>query len=317
MVEIRAPFVANIDLTNRCNLRCLYCYAANRGAVDIPTDRCIALVDELANVHNVFHITLAGGEPLLHPGILLILKECFSRHGDRLALLTNGTRLLDDKFYDGFRKVCVELDQQGQRLDVQISLDSHIPEVHDRQRDQGSRVIASIERALTLPITLQLACVVTRHNVHCAHEIVDAYYPRVMNFHYMNVMPSMGRSAGRRYWDLLPTREQIQEFHQRILERERRYAPVRITKIVRESTQEGGTLRARGCLAGTTRIDIGPDLKVYACCMSNETLGNLADQTFEEMWFSAQAERVRSVPVPYCLKWARSRRYGAKPSNPP
>lgn len=304
MVEIRAPFVTNIDVTNRCNLNCLYCYAANRSAVDIPARKCIELIDELAGVHGVFHITLAGGEPLCHPDILQILDEGFSRYGERIALLSNGTMLMNDGFFDDFSRVCRSLDRRGKRLDMQISLDSHIPAVHDQQRDQGEMVIASIERALALPITLQLACVVTNRNVHCADKIIDAYYPQVMNFHYMNVMPSRGGTAGARYWDILPSKQQIHSFHERILELERIHSPIRITKIERDRDKEGGSLCVFGCFAGTTRIDIAPDLRVFACCMSDETLGSLAEQSFVEMWSSPQAERVRSIAVPYCFKWA-------------
>ncbi len=305
MVEIKAPFVANIDVTNRCNLHCKYCYAAERDPIDIPTKKCIALIEELVDIHGVFHITLAGGEPLNHPGILQILEESIPRFGERIALLSNGTMLMDDHFFKDFKTVCEKLSKIGQQLDMQISLDSHFPDIHDQQRDQGQQVIASIERALTLPITLQLACVVTKQNAHCADEIIDAYYPRVTNFHYMNVMPSKGGTAGTNYWDLLPSRQQIQAFHQRILDREKVYHPIRITKLEREPDKEGGSLCAAGCLAGTTRIDISPDLKVFACCMSDEMLGNLAEQTFEEMWLSPQAERVRSMSMPYCFKWAR------------
>ena len=87
------------------------------------------------------------------------------------------------------------------------------------------------------------------------------------------------------------------------LEHEKRYQPVRITKIERECDKEGGTLRAKGYLAGTTRIDIAPDLTVHACCMSNEVLGCLATQSFDEMWNSPEAERIREIDKAYCFKW--------------
>ena len=296
--------MVNIDVTNRCNLQCRYCYASDRDAIDIQTERCIALVEELVETHGVFHITLAGGEPLCHPGILEILDACIPRFGERIALLSNGTMLLNDMFFNSFKRVCENAHASGNPLDMQISLDSHVSEIHNQQRDQGQRVIDAIEKALTLPITLQLACVVTTQNVHCADEIIDVYYPRVKNFHYMNVMPSKGGTVGASYWDLLPTKEQIDAFHQRIMAHEKQYDPIRITKIVREQDKEGGSLCATGCLAGTTRIDIAPDLSVFACCMSDERLGSLAKQTFETMWTSPQAERVRSISEPYCFKWA-------------
>jgi len=305
MVEIRAPFVVNIDLTNRCNLSCKYCYAANREAevTDIQTDVCIALIDELFTEHGVFHITIAGGEPLLYSGIFQILNISFGQYWEKMVLLSNGTPLLNNKFFDRFSAVCHTLDSQKKLLEMQISLDSHLPEIHNLQRDRGDLVLTAIQRALHLPIRLQLACVVTKHNIHVADKIIDAFYPRVMNFHYMNIMPSIGRSHGEIYWDLMPNNRQIDDFHRRILEKEKRYNPIRITKIKRDCNVEGGTIQAKGCLAGTTRIDIKPNLDVMACCMSNEKLGNLCEQSFQDIWYSEQAEKIRAASKPYCFTW--------------
>ncbi|MHA2233222.1 MAG: SPASM domain-containing protein [Candidatus Hodarchaeales archaeon] len=65
----------------------------------------------------------------------------------------------------------------------------------------------------------------------------------------------------------------------------------------------GGTIKGRGCLAGTTRIEIDPYLDVRVCCMATETLGNLNNQSFDELWYSDKAENIRSNPEPYCLVW--------------
>ncbi len=303
MVDFRAPFAVTLNITNQCNLSCVYCYASNRDKIVLSTKRCITLIDELCYVHGVFFLTIAGGEPLFHPGILTILRESFARHCGKVALVSNGTRLADDSFFEMFSDVCTELARSGAPLDMQISLDSHIPNVHDIQRDSSDQVFKAIERAIPLPITLQLACVVTRHNVEIAHQIVEAYYPRVRRFHYMNIMPSPGRSKHDVYENLQPSPEQKLAFHERILELERSLDDVFITKIEPQCEDEGGSLRANGCLAGTTRIDIGPDLTVMACPMSDEILGDLSEQSFDEMWNSEQADRIRSVVEPYCAAW--------------
>jgi organic radical activating enzyme len=63
------------------------------------------LINELIDGHGVFHVTIAGGEPLLHPGILRIMEESFLRHGDRLVLLSNGTHLLNEHFFTQFSAI--------------------------------------------------------------------------------------------------------------------------------------------------------------------------------------------------------------------
>ena len=175
--------------------------------------------------------------------------------------------------------------------------------MNDLQRSHGAWVLKAIERAISLPISLQLACVVTRNNVEVAHEIIEEYYPRVRRFHYMNIMPSRGRSRGDVFRDLCPDKEKKQAFHQRILELEKQCENSYITKVIEPCIKDGGSMQVPGCLAGTTRIDIEPDLTVMACPMSDEVLGNLTDQTFEEMWFSDKAERLRTADKPFCVHW--------------
>lgn len=303
MVEIRSPFQVTINITHRCNLSCVYCYASGRAQIDMPTNRCIDLVNELCGEHGVFHLTIAGGETLLHPGILTILGQCFTKYKGIVALLSNGLRLNDDIFFKPFSAVCKTLADNGAPLDLQISLDSHIPAINDLQRSHGAEILKAIERAISLPISLQLACVVTRHNVEVAHQIIEAYYPRVHRFHFMNIMPSRGGSRGGVFQALSPGKEQKLAFHQRVLELEKQCQDTYITKVIDPCVKDSGSLHVKGCLGGTTRIDIEPDLTVMACPMSNEVLGSLADHTFEEMWFSEQAESVRANDKPYCVNW--------------
>jgi MoaA/NifB/PqqE/SkfB family radical SAM enzyme len=303
MVEIRSPLQATINITHRCNLSCSYCYASGREQIDMPTGRCIDLINELCGDHGVFHLTLAGGETLLHPGIVAILRECFAKYPGIVALLSNGLHLNDDDFFAEFSEVCKELSDQSAPLNLQISLDSHIPEVNDLQRSHGDRILKAIERAISLPISLQLACVVTRNNVDVAHRIIEKYYPRVRRFHFMNIMPSRGSSRGDVFRDLCPDREKKQAFHQRVVELEKQCEGAYITKVIEPCIKDGGSMYVPGCLAGTTRIEIEPDLTVMACPMSDEVLGNLTDQTFQEMWFSEKAERIRAADRPFCVHW--------------
>ncbi|MFQ5981535.1 MAG: radical SAM protein [Candidatus Heimdallarchaeota archaeon] len=297
----------NIDVTNKCNLRCSYCYNSwnlNRG-LDIDTEKCIDLITELFEVHSIFHLTIAGGEPLLHKGIFEVIEKCFIKYDPRIVLLSNGTALLNNSIYAKFSTVCSKLNDAGTPLKMQISLDSQIPEIHDLQRDRGTDVLVAIQKVLALPVELQLACVITKQNITVADQIIEFYYPKVKNFHFMNIMPSPGRSGGEHYWNMIPDPQDIEDFHAHILEIEKKYSPIKISKIKSdcELDMHGGTIKGRGCLAGTTRIEIDPYLDVRACCMATETLGNLNNQSFDELWYSDKAENIRSNPEPYCLVW--------------
>lgn len=90
-----------IIVTNRCNLRCVYCYEQGKGSVtaDVPMMKGI-LRDEFADSgFDSFDVIFHGGEPFAEFGIVKELSEwIWQNYSDcdiRLLTTTNGT-LLDD-----------------------------------------------------------------------------------------------------------------------------------------------------------------------------------------------------------------------------
>ena len=88
---LRAPFTVCLWVTDFCNLSCKYCYAKPFSGNIMESHRLLNLIDELVEI-GVFDITLAGGEPLLHPEIYNIIEKC-TGGGVRTGLLTNGVLL--------------------------------------------------------------------------------------------------------------------------------------------------------------------------------------------------------------------------------
>ncbi len=99
------PFYVTVDLTSRCNLRCLGCpYHSpyvntashnHPSMIDISPHLIEKLCKEL-NTINTHSLVLQGaGEPLLHPNILELLATV-KKAGFHTTLLTNGTLLERD-----------------------------------------------------------------------------------------------------------------------------------------------------------------------------------------------------------------------------
>ena len=84
------------NLTEHCNLRCEHCdHASSR----LPTkfadlDEFARDIQKLSTVLHAGEFKFAGGEPLLHPGLLDFLQVAkTAKIANRLVLLTNGVRL--------------------------------------------------------------------------------------------------------------------------------------------------------------------------------------------------------------------------------
>jgi len=105
--ENRIPISGGINLTNRCNLRCVHCYIRDYkcGAGNCPelsTNRILSIIDEASAAGCLFFL-ITGGEPLLHKDFLRIYRYARER-GMLVSVFTNGT-LLDDAHVELFREL--------------------------------------------------------------------------------------------------------------------------------------------------------------------------------------------------------------------
>jgi len=88
-----------LDITNRCNINCKYCYHDNTGI-----DRTVeSIVSEAEKVKHLAPFILSGGEPTLHPELLKIISK-LSKFGET-SFLTNGTKLCNEKYLNQLIKV--------------------------------------------------------------------------------------------------------------------------------------------------------------------------------------------------------------------
>jgi MoaA/NifB/PqqE/SkfB family radical SAM enzyme len=82
------PVVAHVIPTRRCNLSCAYCNEFDRTSQPVPVDVLRERIDTLVDLGTGI-ITLSGGEPLLHPGVVEIVRHV-RRRGAIATLITNG-----------------------------------------------------------------------------------------------------------------------------------------------------------------------------------------------------------------------------------
>ena len=108
-----------VSLTDRCNLRCTYCMPAE-GLAWLPKDEVLSddeivrLVRIAVELLGIEEVRFTGGEPLIRPGLVGILRACAAlTPRPRLSLTTNGiglTRLAGPLKEAGLDRVNVSLD---------------------------------------------------------------------------------------------------------------------------------------------------------------------------------------------------------------
>lgn len=107
----------NWAVTGRCNYRCRHCFmAADNGPMlgEFTWEECLALLDECER-GGVQTLTLTGGEPMLHPRFMDIVRECARRRIDVGEINTNGSLLTAE--------MLEELRELGLNPEIKVSYD--------------------------------------------------------------------------------------------------------------------------------------------------------------------------------------------------
>lgn len=187
-----------ISLTDRCNLRCVYCMPED-GVVSISHQE-ILTYDEILRICRIMaadglkNIKLTGGEPLVRKNCTFLLRELKRIPGiEKVTLTTNGVLLKDQ---------LKELADAG--LDaVNISLDTLNPEKYAEitRRDQLQNVLEGIEETLKYPqITVKINCVPViedRENLLQMAALAKKY---PIHVRFIEIMP-LGQGKKYSFWN--------------------------------------------------------------------------------------------------------------------
>ena len=104
--------IASIEMTHRCNLKCIHCCIDADGIIseneDLSTEEMKCIFDKLI-IWNPNYIMLSGGEPMLRKDFIELLLYLKSSYEGKIILSTNGT-FINDKNVDILAKCAYKID---------------------------------------------------------------------------------------------------------------------------------------------------------------------------------------------------------------
>jgi AdoMet-dependent heme synthase len=281
-LRLGVPLSAHLDITYRCNERCEHCYLDHDDHGEMTTAEIKDLLYQFADA-GVFFLTLSGGEPLIRRDCFEIIE--FARSlGFNVKLKTNAI-LVREKEALRLRELGVE--------QIQISVYSHRPEVHDAiTKIAGSlnRTLAAIRFLRSQDLRVTMANVLMRGN-RADSRGVQAL-AKELGAHYTldpTITPMMdGNTSVLRL--RVDASEVSSYFHDPDLvgDVESFCAP--------PAPVDEGVLEALPCSAGHTSCYVSPYGDVYPCVQFPLTCGNVRREGFLEIWqHSPQLAEVRSI----------------------
>jgi cyclic pyranopterin phosphate synthase len=159
----RAVTYLRVSVTDRCDLRCLYCMSEHMTFLPKAEVLTLEELDRLASTFvdlGVRKLRLTGGEPLVRKGFMELVAG-LSRHLrsgalDELTLTTNGTQL---------ERFAADLARHGVRR-INVSLDTLKPDLFRTLTRGGdlSQVIAGIDAALAAGIKVKINAVALKND---------------------------------------------------------------------------------------------------------------------------------------------------------
>jgi cyclic pyranopterin phosphate synthase len=159
----RAVTYLRVSVTDRCDLRCVYCMAEHMTFLPKAEVLTLEELDRLASTFiglGVRKLRLTGGEPLVRKGFMELVAN-LSRHLrtgalDELTLTTNGTQLA---------KYAQDLARHGVRR-INVSLDTLKPDLFKRLTRGGdvAQVIGGIDAALAAGVAVKINAVALKHD---------------------------------------------------------------------------------------------------------------------------------------------------------
>ncbi len=161
-VRVRRPLVTRspvpslryleLQITDRCNLRCRHCYLGSTEGRDLPMDQLKTVLRQFEEVQGL-RLMITGGEPLMHTQFWE-LAEALTSYRFRKVLLTNGLLLRKDML----RSLHVD--------EIQFSVDG-MKKGHDALRGAGTyeRVMQKIGEAISEGCTVSVATMIHAENL--------------------------------------------------------------------------------------------------------------------------------------------------------
>lgn len=271
------PQTLELFISNRCNHSCIGCHSqilhdSNKKFLDFKIIK--RLFSEVANL-GVRGIEISGGgEPLLHPKILHIIK-CAKQNKMKVGIFTNGV-LLNDKLINEFLKDLLFLRIAFNATDRELYKKIHGKDDLDKVI-KNIKLLVAQRKISKFPITIGLKMLVSKFNY--SEVISVAKTAKLLEVDYVQFKPL------RKSQYAIP--DTMAVFVKESIDEARKLFSEKSFKIL--GSIEKTEIKER-CFLNPLHPVVDTNGDVYLCAffqhrMDTHRIGNLNKHTFKKIWY--------------------------------
>jgi AdoMet-dependent heme synthase len=285
-VALGIPLSVHVDLTMRCNERCIHCYRTVERRPELTTAELRAVLEDVAQAGTLY-LTFSGGEIFLRPDLFELVEHARRLHFD-VRIKTNALLITAEK--------AARLRELGVRQ-VDVSVYSAEAAVHDWvTKIPGSlaRTLAGVRLLRAAGLTVKLNCPLMKQNVgnYKAVQALAAELGALCGFDPMITAKNDG--------DRSPVALRVNGEELRTVLQDPALNPACGTAHSDASSPDGERtdLDEVPCGAGHNACYISAYGDVMPCVAMPIACGNVRDEPFSEIWHrSPEMMRVRAIRI--------------------
>jgi len=313
VLKAKAPYLkeVHLDLTKRCNLKCLYCYqepylGENLIGDELSFDEIKLLIDNLAKI-NIAKLVISGGEPFLIPFFPEIVDYANSKGIAVPTIFTNGTI---------FGKNIHYMKTREKRMNIALSLDGQNKEVHGYSRGPRSfqKVISFIksigETNVEKNIQIVIDTIITPANYQFLKEMYIFLGNLKMVSRWRVSIPreqgSFINNMDKLHLDIDSVLIEYKKFIKWYISEGKLLFPdmsIQIESVFRSSILMGEKIRTftsemNCCEYKANAIAIKPNGDVTICtAFTNLVLGNIREKSISAIWKSKKMQNLKQLKI--------------------
>jgi radical SAM protein with 4Fe4S-binding SPASM domain len=286
----------HMEITSKCNEKCVHCYIPHDNKINhIEPDLFYNILEQCKKM-NLLHITLSGGEPMMHINFVDFLKKC-NEYNFSVNVLSNLT-LLDDAIIEEMKR--------NRLLSVQVSLYSIDPNIHDAiTQIKGSfeKTKDAILRLKENDIPLQISCPIMKQNLDSYNDVIDWGKARNINVGSDYVIIARYNHTTQNLLNRLSINDVREVISQRIVN------DLKYSKLMEEEAEKKKNMRPDDivCSVCHSSICIADNGNVYPCAgWQDYVVGNVNEASLNDIWSNSvkvqYLRNLRKQDFPKCIK---------------